>query len=409
MQFLKVNDHESEYIEKSRNLPNFDQLPLSHEHIIRTILLYSDSETLLVCEKVCSTWNWWISSSRIWTEMLAAEGARAKSLSSSIRYCSSGVGEGWLDDCASEFVINRLEHLAEGAKKVAKEECKDKVKKRAIHIDRLIKDTNHIMRAEQYEQLVFDLLRREERHIQMKDQKESSEIIRSSLVDWMVDIGEECAFKTETVHQAVGIVDMALCHGLEENQTPQVLAITALRVAAEFEEEDAPPSLYDLYSDATGDEFTEKEISDNVDLLLRKLHFNWNLTSSHQFISKLSQMNNAKSMTIHLSQYLSDLVLVSGPSPGSSSFSPSFIASSCLASAHQFLGLDIWPSCMVSITGYTLDQLFDSITYITRLHKNARRSEYQAVVKKYMESDYYCVAMLDHPLRSNAIFRIFSI
>ena len=178
MHFLKVNDHESEYIEKSRNLPNFDQLPLSHEHIIRTILLYSDSETLLACEKVCSTWNWWISSSRIWTEMLAAEGARAKSLSSSIRYCSSGVGEGWLDDCASEFVINRLEHLAEGAKKVAKEECKDTVKRRAIHIDRLIKDTNHIMEAEQYEQLVFDLLRREERHIQMKDQKESSEIIR---------------------------------------------------------------------------------------------------------------------------------------------------------------------------------------------------------------------------------------
>ena len=198
MQFLKVNDHESEYIEKSRNLPNFDQLPLSHEHIIRTILLYSDSETLLVCEKVCSTWNWWISSSRIWTEMLAAEGARAKSLSSSIRYCSSGVGEGWLDDCASEFVINRLEHLAEGAKKVAKEECKDKVKRRAIHIDRLIKDTNHIMEAEQYEQLVFDLLRREERHIQMKDQKESPDI-RSSLVDWMVDIGEDFALKTETV------------------------------------------------------------------------------------------------------------------------------------------------------------------------------------------------------------------
>ena len=69
--FLKDNDNKSENIKKSRNLTNFDQLPLSHEHIIRTILLYSDSKTLSVCEKVCSTWNWWISSSRIWTEMLA--------------------------------------------------------------------------------------------------------------------------------------------------------------------------------------------------------------------------------------------------------------------------------------------------------------------------------------------------
>jgi len=116
-------------------------------------------------------------------------------------------------------------------------------------------------------------------------------------------------------------------------------------------------------------------------------------------------------MTIHLSQCLNDLILVSGPSPGSSSLSPSFIASSCLASAHQFLGLDIWPSCMVSITGYTLDQLFDSITYITSLHKNARRSEYQAVVEKYREFDYYCVAMLDHkyPLRSKVILDFFNV
>ena len=170
----------------------------------------------------------------------------------------------------------------------------------------------------------------------------------------------------------------------------------------DYVEEKAPPSLYDLYSNVTENQFNEREISDSVDLLLKKLQFNWNLPSSHLFISKLSKMNNAKPMTIHLSQYLNDLILVSGPSPGSSSLSPSFIASSCLASAHQFLGLDIWPSCMVSITGYTLDQLFDSITYITRLHKNARRSEYQAVVKKYMEPDYYCVAMLDpkEPLRS---------
>ena len=104
----------------TENMSNLSYLPLSHEHIIRSILLYSDSKTLLACENVCTTWRWWISSSTIWPDMLELVATRAKSLAWSIRYCTLSVGEGWLIDCASDFVLNRLQHLEENTKWIVK-------------------------------------------------------------------------------------------------------------------------------------------------------------------------------------------------------------------------------------------------------------------------------------------------
>ena len=340
--------------------------------------------------------------------MLAVVRVRARSLAWSIRFCIAGVGDGWMDDMASEFVVHRLEHLSEGAREVAKQGGRVMVRGCAIKTSRIIEDTKTIIGTENYSQLMLNLLKKEENQMKIQEQRLPSEL-RSSLVDWMFDIGGECAFKTETVHQAVGIVDRALSHGLEEDHSPQVLAITALRVAAEFEDGDAPPSLYDMYTDATGDEFTEKEISDIVDHLLRTLQFNWYFPSSHLFISKLSQMTDAKPMTIHLSHYLNDLLLVSG-NPGGQFYPASVIASACCAAAQQFLGLDTWQGCLVGITGYSVDQLESLIKYITRLHKNARDTENQAVFNKYLEPEFYCVAMLDQeqPLRSKVILEYFN-
>ena len=140
---------------QTENMSNLSYLPLSHENIIRSILLYSDSKTLLACENVCTTWRWWISSSTIWPDMLELVATRAKSLAWSIRYCTLRVGEGWLNDCASDFLINRIEHLEEGKKKIPNEECKE----RAIKLDTLMKNTKDIMGSAEYARPLFDLLK----------------------------------------------------------------------------------------------------------------------------------------------------------------------------------------------------------------------------------------------------------
>ena len=191
------------------------------------------------------------------------------------------------------------------------------VKKKALNIRIFLEDTWKIIMAENYQELLLKLLYKEEKKGSPQVQSLPREL-RSSLIDWIFDIGGEYAFKTETVHQAVNIVDTALCSGLQSDS--QVLAITALRIAAEFEDGDSPPSLYDLYIDATGDEFTHHKISGIEENLLRKLQFDWHLPSSHLFISKLAHMTQPQTLSghvsrqviIHLAHYYSDLLLVAG-------------------------------------------------------------------------------------------------
>ena len=118
---------------------NLDKFPLTHEHIFRKILLYSDCETLLKCEEVCSTWTWWISSySSIWTEMLSVMAARARSLAWSID--TSGVGRRWLDGPASDYVIRRLEDLIRSAKSIIKEDHRETAKSKGLRITKLFRN-----------------------------------------------------------------------------------------------------------------------------------------------------------------------------------------------------------------------------------------------------------------------------
>ena len=405
----QVSDVEEKY-------RNFSLLPLTHEHILKSILLYSDAATLRACEDVCHTWSSWISSSRIWADMLAVEMNRAVSLAWSVRCCNHGVGVEWMNHEGCDFVLHRLEHLAEAAKEIIKQSDYNQkiVKKKALKICQFIDDTWKIMMTEDFHELMIKLLKKEEKKGKQQVQILPREL-RSSLIDWTFDIGGEYAFKTDTVHQAVSIVDTALCLGLQYN--PQVLAITALRIAAELEDGDSPPSLYDLYTDATGDEFTQQQISDMEENLLKKLQYNWYLPSSHLFISMLGKMTRPQTLSghvsrqviIHLAHYYSDLLLVAGH-PAGQVCSPSFTASACLASAHQYLGHETWSPSLASITGYTRDQLDTLINYTQKLHQTARYKEHQAVPNKYMDTEFYCVAMLDQnlPLRNKVILDYFN-
>ena len=183
---------------------DFAFLPVTHEHILKAILLYCDAVTLRTCEDVCPTWSCWISSSRIWTRMLAVERARAVSLARSIRCCIPGAGVGWWNDVGCDFVLHRLEHLAQSAKEMAKQNKynQEMVKKKALNIRIFIENTWKIIMAENYQELLLKLLYKEEKKGSPQVQSLPREL-RSSLIDWIFDIGGEYVFKTETVHQVV--------------------------------------------------------------------------------------------------------------------------------------------------------------------------------------------------------------
>ena len=119
----------------------------------------------------------------------------------------------------------------------------------------------------------LDLLKTEERNKNLGDQ--TLHKLRSSLVDYMFYIGSGCSANKETMHQAVGFLDMALSLGLDKKHTPQVLGIFALQVASEFLNGEVLPNIYDQVYDASGDEFDEAEVSTTAKRILKIMNFNW--------------------------------------------------------------------------------------------------------------------------------------
>jgi len=340
-------------------------LPLTHEHIISTILLYSDSQTLNNCEEVCSTWSSWISSSMIWSNMLTVVGERAKSLAWSIRYDTSAVGAGWMNDEGCDFVIHRLEQLAVAAKEMVKHE-QDKVREKALQISSFLSDTNILIGTELYPVQMYEVLKRQEVGVSKK--------CPPPIVSWLQGVGEVCSFTTETIHQAVSIIDRELARQGDKYNTVQkqkVLATVALTIAAEFEYEEGVTTLYGLYSDTTDDEYTEKEIFSMADTLRATLQHDWYRPSSHLFLSKLvNQISPVNNETSHLAHYYNHLLLLHGEGVPGVDVVPSLLSSACLSASMQVLGQESWSSYLQYITGYTYSDIQDIVQFILDIDNN---------------------------------------
>ena len=400
---MEVTDWDEERI----NEPGFEQggvsgeqlalLPLTHDHILRAILLYADGRTLTNCEKVCKTWSSWISSSRIWVSMLAVVGARAKSFAWAIRYDTSCVGAGWLDDEGSEFVLHRLEQLAAAAKEMLKDDDCDEelIRKKAVKISSFIENTRNMIETDKYPVQMFETLKKEET-------KEKKMHCSPQLVEWISDVGALCSFKTDTIHQAMAIVDMVLSltedsmrdqNTIEDDsmddyinedehhdgkydslEEQRVLGITALTIAAEHEDDDKVSTLYGLYSDTTNDQYTEVEIFKKAAAVRSALNHDWYRPSSHLFLCKLvNQIVGAEPDTVHLAHHLNHLLLLHGAGLHDAlptlSCSSSLLASACLGGAQYLLGQHTWSPFLAYVTGYSLQDIQPIMQYAVALYK----------------------------------------
>ena len=66
-------------------------------------------QVALNCQKVCPLWNSYLQSSNIWHQLLRNEALKAEDFATEARSSVEGVGNGWLEEFSSNFVIKKLE------------------------------------------------------------------------------------------------------------------------------------------------------------------------------------------------------------------------------------------------------------------------------------------------------------
>lgn len=222
----------------------------------------------------------------------------------------------------------------------------------------------------------------------MTKQPDITFTMRSILIDWLVEVGEEYRLHTETLFLAVNFIDRFLSFMSVQRAKLQLVGTACMFIAAKYEEIYPPEVTEFCY--ITDDTYTKRQVLRMEHLVLGVLNFECAVPTSHFFVNQIAQLAGCAEEALSLAQYLTELTLLDAEAflP----FAPSLVASSAVALARHTLGLAAWEDAMVEKTGYSVDNFKECIV---RLHSTFTRAPdlpQQAIREKYKTEKYHCVS-----------------
>lgn len=142
----------------------------------------------------------------------------------------------------------------------------------------------------------------------MISQLDVNSAVRSTLVDWMIGISEKLNLRHETLFMAVNILDRYLNLEKLTKAKFQLLGVTALVLAAKYEEI-YPPETRDFIN-LTKKPMMKEEIFAMESKILQKLNFELSGPSPLRFIERFSKLTGASEYISNLALYYCELQLL---------------------------------------------------------------------------------------------------
>lgn len=234
----------------------------------------------------------------------------------------------------------------------------------------------------------------------MEKQNDITHSMRSILVDWLVEVGEEYKLQTETLHLAVNYIDRFLSYMAVQRTKLQLVGAACMFIAAKYEEIYPPDVAEFVY--ITDDTYNKRQVLRMEHLVLKVLGFNLSVPTSFLFLNKMVEMvpvdedeEEDKAKVRALAAYLAELALVDGET--FLKYPPSQTAAACVALARHTISLDAWPQPLPQRTGFTLEDLQECFVDLHRCFEKSKTAAQQAVAEKYRSSKYFGVSDLSPP------------
>jgi len=255
----------------------------------------------------------------------------------------------------------------------------------------------------EYAQDIFQyLLDSEEKHSAksnyMSKQSDITHGMRSILVDWLVEVGEEYKLQTETLHLAVNYIDRFLSTMAVQRSKLQLVGAACMFIAAKYEEI-YPPDVGEFVY-ITDDTYNKRQVLRMEHLVLKVLDFDLSVATCHIFLHKMLDMYKDEDTSEHnrlaaLASYLAELALVEGQEM--LKFSASQVAAGCVAMARHTLDLEAWPDQLAMKAGYTVNDVKECFVLIHGVFSKASTAAQQAVRDKYKTTKFFSVSELSPP------------
>lgn len=238
----------------------------------------------------------------------------------------------------------------------------------------------------------------------MSRQREINHQMRGTLINWLIEVGNEYDVESETIHLMVSYIDRFLCVMSVSRTKLQLVGITALHIAAKYEETSAI-EVNDLVQVAD-EAYTLQQVLKMEQLMLRVLKFDLCVPTAYAFLSAFYMAGNSSEETKYLAQYICELALLDGEQY--LSYLPSEIAAASLALARVTLQEHIWSKKLEWVSEYSVRKMRGLIMKLAKTHAASGTQVLKALHTKYSRSLYMSVAkcaviVVDEEVLSKAI------
>jgi hypothetical protein len=230
----------------------------------------------------------------------------------------------------------------------------------------------------------------------MELQNEISPKMRTILLDWLVEVHKKYKFRRETLFLTVSLIDRYLSRCLITRRRLQLVGVTAMFIAAKFEEIEPPPVQDFAY--ITDNAYKKDEILNLECSMLTALGFQISSPTCAHFSDQLHKINDSDSKDLRireLSCYLSELALLEYRMIR---FLPSHLVAATTLLSNELVGRDqTWPLHVAQQARYTEEQLRICVNELRALLQAAPSSDYQTIRRQYMLPEHQGVAVMNFP------------
>lgn len=227
----------------------------------------------------------------------------------------------------------------------------------------------------------------------MRKQPDITEGMRTILVDWLVEVGEEYKLRAETLYLAVNFLDRFLsCMSVLRGKL-QLVGTAAILLASKYEEI-YPPEV-DEFVYITDDTYTKRQLLRMEHLLLKVLAFDLTVPTTNQFLLQYLRRQGVCVRTENLAKYVAELSLLEADP--FLKYLPSLIAAAAYCLANYTVNRHFWPETLAAFTGYSLSEIVPCLSELHKACLDITHRPQQAIREKYKASKYMHVSLLEPP------------
>ncbi|XP_038617501.1 cyclin-A1 isoform X2 [Tachyglossus aculeatus] len=227
----------------------------------------------------------------------------------------------------------------------------------------------------------------------MQKQPDITEGMRTILVDWLVDVGEEYKLQAETLYLAINYLDRFLsCMSVLRGKL-QLVGTAAILLASKYEEI-YPPEVEEFVY-ITDDTYSKWQLLRMEHLLLKVLAFDLAVPTTNQFLLQYLQRQGVCLKTENLAKYVAELSLLE--TDPFLKYVPSLIAAAAYCLANYIVNQHFWPETLAAFTGYSLREIGPCLNELHRACLDIPHRLQQAIREKYKAPKYMHVSLLEPP------------